>query len=161
MLRLARHPRYHWLVDNSLGLDVPSRHKISGFREIALLAAKRVPRFSVCLRDKLTLWTSSTRVFWVNLDNAYAQELRFVFNKAFQLMETPIAHSSSLRLSGLNPFSNAPQIFKGNSRGQAFSRSYNVFTDAMVSIFLISFLFAGNLFKFSLCRPLKFVKLVS
>lgn len=111
----SNHLRYHWLIDSSLGLDIPSRHQISGSRETTLLATEFVPSFSICLIDKFTIWASSACVFWVNIYNNYTQKFSLIPNKAFQLIESSITHSSSLRLTSLNSISNAIQIFK--SRG--------------------------------------------
>ncbi len=144
--------RYHWLIDSSLVPNVLGRHKVSWPREATLLAAKIVSSGSIRLCDERTLRASPTRIARINLNDGYTQPLCLIFNKAFQLVKPPICHSSSLRLPGLNSFSNAAQVFERNRVGQALSRSYDGFTYAMVSIFLETGLCTRNFLKLALGR---------
>ena len=148
----TNHLRYHWLIDGSLVSDVLRRHKISWPREATLLAAESIPSRSIRLSDECALWTSPACVARINLYHGYSQSLCLILDKALQLVKTPICHPSSLRLRGLNSFPDATQVFKGNGIGQALSRSYDGFTNAMVSIFLVSRLCARNLLEFALSR---------
>jgi len=135
----------------------PTRDVASGIQVgIATMSADLTPElrlsFSVGFGDMPTFRTGSACVARVNCLDHQASAFCFVLYKIAKLAETPVVQPFPLLFIGLNPAADMRQIFERDTHAVAFSSGNDSFRDAMVLMFLESFLLAAHVAKATLCR---------
>ena len=115
----------------------------------AIRTGENTLRLSVGFRDKAADRAGARSIARVNINNRDACYFSLVSYKTIQLEESPVTKSLSVCPSDLLPRPDALQIFKDNGSLSAFGFSNNLFTDTVISIFLKTRLFFGNLFEMS------------
>lgn len=148
---IRTHPRYHWLIDKkSLGPNVQSRYVVCWLGESAGATFEGVPVGSIFSIDRITNRTGLAGMFRINKNYRNPPTFGLIFDKTFQLVETPVVQPCSPGLSGLNAFTDVLKIFKGNCKARAFSLSHDCFGNAVIYVFLKTTLLARNSFELSL-----------
>jgi hypothetical protein len=93
-----------------------------------------------------------TGVTGIDLNQSYAREDGFVFEKLTQLRECPGVQNRSLRFPSPYPLADARQLLDGNPASGAFGFLNNLFRNRMVDVLGKAKLFAGMVFQVSFGR---------
>lgn len=97
-------------------------------------AGERGLGLPVGLIDRSATRAGPARVARVDCDHGNASQLRLVGDELAELRECPPVHTVALALSGPNPLADVRQVFDGNCKAVAFSRSSDLLRDAVARV---------------------------
>ena len=146
--KLAR-LRYHAPIDCGAVFNVLRGVKVRVRRVPTLFAGEPGLTLPIGPLDMSALVTPLARVPWVNKQYRYASSGSLVDNVLSQLGKAPVRLSRSLVAPGLNPLSNARQVFQGNPSRGALRSLNDLFGNRVVRVRLKSCVLPGNLPKFT------------
>jgi hypothetical protein len=97
--------------------------------------------------DTATGRTLAAGIAWIDRYHQKSGPLGLIRDKGAKLPKAPVMQSFSLRFAGLNPRTNAFEIFKGNSETGAFRKGDDAFGYTVILMCLEPLLFAADLAK--------------
>ena len=124
--------------------DVEGRVVVGWHSNAAADALELIPAWSVALINQAAARALAARVPGVYQIERDATHPRLVFDQGTKFVEAPIVQSSPLAPVGLDPITDAFEVFDGNRRPAAFGVENDCFAQHVVRVALEACLLAGS-----------------